>query len=270
MIALMLAITWDPAVTGYMAVGIAVAVLMGSVYMLLATNLGTRLGFLVSLCGLAGWMLMMGIIWWVYGIGLVGDAPAWTPIQVTTNLAASQIDDVRLLTDVSLSEGAPGDWFVLGAGESGDLNAAADAAVVCSAGDERRLDVVNSCLVELATDLEHHRVFETGGERIRPLSIPDNAFTQFFIPSRGRAHYAVVQMQQFAAANALDLNSEGPIPDRVLDTSAPIINVVLVRDQGDRRVPPALVTLGSALVFFITAYQLHRRDLVLMAREEDD
>ncbi len=34
---------------------------MGGVYMILATNLGARLGFLVALAGLAGWMLLMGI-----------------------------------------------------------------------------------------------------------------------------------------------------------------------------------------------------------------
>lgn len=270
MTASLLAIAWDPDITGYLAVGISIVVLCGSVYLLLATNLGTRLGFLISLCGLAGWMFLMGIIWWVYGIGLVGDAPAWRPIQVTTNLAASPIDDVQELDGLPLgAPSAPGGWKILGSDASGDLNAAADAEVVCAASDERRLEPVNNCLVELATDLAHHRVFEIGGERFRPLGIPDNAFTQFFIPSRGRPHYAVVQLQEFAPAPPLDLNSDAPIADRFVDESAPIVNVVLVRDQGDRRLPPALVTIGSALVFFLTAYQLHRRDLALMAGDED-
>ena len=42
---------------------------MGSVYLILGTNIGARLGFLVALCGLAGWMALMGGIWWIY-IGL--------------------------------------------------------------------------------------------------------------------------------------------------------------------------------------------------------
>lgn len=272
MTASLLAIAWDPVITGYLAVGISVIVLIGSVYMLLATNLGTRLGFLVSLAGLAGWMFLMGIIWWVYGIGLIGDAPNWRAIQVTTNASASPIEDVRGLADLPLDAGAPGDWTLLGDIESGDLFAAADAAVVCNAGDARRLDSVNTCLVELASDLEHHRAFEIGGERFRPLGIPDNAFTQFFIPSRGRPHYSVVQVQQFASAEAVPLNSDAPIPDRVVDEAAPIVNVVMVRDQGNLRFPPFLVTLGSGFIFFLTAWQLHRRDLVLMAmaRQVDD
>jgi hypothetical protein len=168
-----------------------------------------------------------------------------------------------------MSAAAPGGWELLGDDASGDLNAAADAEVVCGGTDERNLLAVNNCLVELASDLEHHRVFEIGGERYRPLGIPDNVFTQFFIPSRGRPHHAVVQIQQFADVVPTDLNSDAPIADRVVDTSAPIYSVVLVRDQGNLRFPPFLVTIGSGLVFFLTAYQLHRRDLELMAREED-
>ena len=78
----LLAIQWDPDITGYLAVAIGVVVLCGSVYLLLATNVGTRLGFLISLCGLAGWMFLMGIIWWVYGIGLVGDGPVYVSFDV--------------------------------------------------------------------------------------------------------------------------------------------------------------------------------------------
>ena len=43
---------WDPVITGYLAVLISVLVLCGSVYLLLATNLGVRLGFLVAWTGL--------------------------------------------------------------------------------------------------------------------------------------------------------------------------------------------------------------------------
>ena len=266
-----LAIAWDPVITGYLAVGIAVAVLIGSVYLLLATNLGTRLGFMISLCGFAGWMFLMGIIWWVYGIGLTGDDAAWRPIEVRTNMAVSQIEPVRLLADLPLTQSVPGDWIVLEAAAAGDLNSAADAEVVCATNDVRNQDPVNNCLVTRASDLEHHRALEIGGERFRPLGIPDNVFTQFFIPSRGRPHYAVVQLQRFVAEAEQDLNSDAPAPDRVVDSAEPLVSVVLVRDQGDKRLPPFLVTLGSGILFFLTAYQLHRRDLALMAaRKESD
>ena len=71
-IASTLAINWESELRGILVTLIGVAVLMGSIYLILATNLGARLGFLVALCGLSGWMALMGGIWAIYGIGLQG------------------------------------------------------------------------------------------------------------------------------------------------------------------------------------------------------
>src|SRR5688572_33313941 len=80
----LLAINWEPELRGVLIVIIGTAVLMGSVYLILGTNLGARLGFLVALSGLAGWMALMGGIWWVYGIGLKGPEPSWNEIPGRT------------------------------------------------------------------------------------------------------------------------------------------------------------------------------------------
>ncbi|MEZ5280991.1 MAG: hypothetical protein R2770_11010 [Acidimicrobiales bacterium] len=265
MISSLLAFQWDPNITGYLAVGIGFIVLCGSVYLLLATNVGTRLGFLISLCGLAGWMFLMGIIWWVYGIGLVGDPPSWRPLQITTNLAAADVDEVQQLANLPLGAEPPGDWQLVSAEERGDIDSAADAEIVCAAADERRLEVVNNCLYESAQDIFHHRAFRIGGERSRPL-IPSNKLFDFFLPTWGSPHYTVVQVQAYQDQPPIDLNSDAPIPERVLDDNATIWSVVMVRDQGNLRFPPFLITVGSGILFAITAYQLHRRDLALMAR----
>ena len=63
---------------------------MGSVYLILATNLGARLGFLVALTGLAGWMFLMGIMWAIYGIGLRGKDPTWDAVPGRTVLQDTQ------------------------------------------------------------------------------------------------------------------------------------------------------------------------------------
>ena len=60
----LLAINWEPEIRGILIVIISVGVLCGSVYLILGTNMGARLGFLVALAGLAGWMFLMGAIWW--------------------------------------------------------------------------------------------------------------------------------------------------------------------------------------------------------------
>ena len=52
---LLASIAWDPGFRGVLTVVVAVLVLPGSIYLLLGTNLGTRLGFLIALTGLFGW-----------------------------------------------------------------------------------------------------------------------------------------------------------------------------------------------------------------------
>jgi len=49
---------WNIEIRAILVVGLAVVVLPGSIYMILATNLGTRLGFLIAMAGVFGWMTM--------------------------------------------------------------------------------------------------------------------------------------------------------------------------------------------------------------------
>ncbi len=80
-------IAWDPHIRGVLAVLTGVAVLCGSVYLLLGTNLGSRLGFLVAFAGLTGWLVILTLIWWINppGIGPKGDSPKWTAVEVYVN-----------------------------------------------------------------------------------------------------------------------------------------------------------------------------------------
>ena len=80
---LLAGIAWDPQIRGFLAVLVGVVVLMGSVYLLLGTNLGARLGFLVAISAIFGWCTIMGITWWVYGnIGMLGEAPHWVVEEI--------------------------------------------------------------------------------------------------------------------------------------------------------------------------------------------
>ena len=61
-------IGWEPEIRG------ALTVLVGSlVFWLCMVNSQhkprNRLGTLIALAGFFGWMLVMGIVWWIYGIG---------------------------------------------------------------------------------------------------------------------------------------------------------------------------------------------------------
>ena len=71
-------IAWDPQIRGFLAVLVGVVVLLGSVYLLLVTNLGARLGLphrerRVLGLDARSW----ASIWWIYGtVGMLGERAA--------------------------------------------------------------------------------------------------------------------------------------------------------------------------------------------------
>lgn len=85
------AIAFDPAIRGILVTLVGVVVLGGSVYLLLATNTGARLGFLLSLAGLFGFLFMLGLFWWIYGIGLRGEDPRWSEEEINFDRAVQTI-----------------------------------------------------------------------------------------------------------------------------------------------------------------------------------
>ena len=85
------AIAFDPAIRGVLVVMIGVVVLFGSIYLIVATNTGVRNGFLIAMAGLLGWCFSMGIFWWIYGIGMIGEAPTWMEREVNFDRSASVI-----------------------------------------------------------------------------------------------------------------------------------------------------------------------------------
>lgn len=87
------AIQFDPNLRGLLVVLVGTVVLVGSVYLLLATNTGVRLGFLIAMAGLFGWMFSMGIIWWMYGIGLKGKDPTWIEQEINFSRSDAVISE---------------------------------------------------------------------------------------------------------------------------------------------------------------------------------
>src|SRR5436309_14276541 len=84
MTSLLASIGWDPFARGLLIVIIGVLVLPGSVYLVLATNTGVRVGFLLAAAGLSGWFVIMGTIWAVFGIGVPGRVPGWKAQEIIT------------------------------------------------------------------------------------------------------------------------------------------------------------------------------------------
>lgn len=79
---------WDPTLLGWLVFLSAIILFFGAMYLLLATNLGARLGFLVAGAGIFGLMVLMTAMWatTAYPLNtLRGALPGWKPIEITKN-----------------------------------------------------------------------------------------------------------------------------------------------------------------------------------------
>jgi hypothetical protein len=93
-------IQWDPEIRNLLSLLVGVGVLIGSVYLLLATNLGARLGLMVAMAALFGWIAGMGVVWWIYGIGMKGEASHWQVVEINIDdLSVSGVTSAQTLPE---------------------------------------------------------------------------------------------------------------------------------------------------------------------------
>ena len=95
---------WYPTILGVLVVISAVALFCGSIYMLLATNLGARLGFLVAAAGLSGLMVLLALLWLTNPSPvntLKGRIPEWKAVESieSGDVARSKITAVQQIND---------------------------------------------------------------------------------------------------------------------------------------------------------------------------
>jgi hypothetical protein len=77
-------IAFDPHIRAILVVLTGAVILFGSIWLILGTNLGARLGFLLSIGGIFGWMTIIGITWWLTppAIGPRGETPSWEVVDI--------------------------------------------------------------------------------------------------------------------------------------------------------------------------------------------
>jgi hypothetical protein len=297
------AIAWNPEIRNILSLLVGIGILIGSVYLLVATDTGARLGLLITLACLFGWMTIMGVIWMAYGIGLKGREPTWSAVEInhgdltSADLAVArdlplpedlpdpeeilaehpELEEVlfpegranvadptlgqiieadpELREELGLDENGLNGWFLLTPSDptKGEAQASADAAlgpdgngVFQSSSEYRVLDA-----------------FSYGGEE----QVPEDAglLEQAWIKIKntvrnliGRPeHYAIVQVQRVVPQETVP--GEAP-PAPQVDPEAPVESVILIRDYGDKRFPPFMVTVVSAILFALPCNALHRRD----------
>ena len=256
----LLAIGWEPELRGLLTVIIGVVILCGSVYGIMATNMGSRLAFLVVATALAGWMLLMGVVWMIYGIGLRGPDPTWQAVpgagvlQEVSALGsagvlnpnavvpdgATAVESADAVRDTFLDQG----WMVLDKASPafGQAQAAATELLV----EEGAF---------AAGQFEIIEVFDIGGERYPKINDSLDFIAFFHTP-----HFVVAEAAAFVPVRS----EPGRAPARPeIDENRQREYVYMVRDLGSRRQPPAVLAVGAGLIFLALCYLLHRRERVL-------
>ena len=161
-------------------------------------------------------------------------------------------------------------WRVFTSGEAGEAQAAVSAEII----NEDAFDF------DSATEFKFLDAFNVGG---KPRIGRDNDLNCTFcvdnlergwlwITNSARiknpTEYAVVQLQAISEEALITEEGQPPrFPE--VDPDAQIISVVLVRELGNLRFPPAMVTLGSLLIFTALAYVLHASDRARMRRVDE-
>ena len=241
--AVVAALSWEPQIKGALYVAIAFTILCGSCYMLLATNMGARLGMLLALAGLFGWLFTMGMVWWVYARGPVGPDPTWKSAGVVTgNLGSASIRGLA---------GFPKGWKKLDATdkEVADATPGVDAALAPQG---------NKGLFKSANEFTIVTAYEKGGDTHTILGIKaPRPLDLWHTP-----HYLVIQVQKVQAS------APGQPASKQADPNAQPVSAVLLRDLGARRLHPAVFAIATGIIFGLVTYQLHVRDKEAMARRE--
>ncbi len=251
------AIGWEPELRGILVALIGVVVLIGSIYLLLATNLGARLGFLVALCGLSGWMALMGGIWAIYGIGLQGPLGTWKAVEGRTVLQdtvalnqagllgepvevpdeASYADESALVAEQLVEDEG---WQQL------DTSSPAAGQAGASAGE-----FLEETGAFEAGEYQVTNVFDTGGDRYPMIGSFD--LLAFWHEPR----YALVEVAPIEQTRD---ESGRAAPASQIDESQQRQYVYMIRDLGARRQPAFVLMTGSTIIFLTLCWLLHQRD----------
>jgi hypothetical protein len=204
-------------------------------------------------------MFLMGIIWAIYGIGLVGPTPTWDAVPGRTVLQdnaalyqagvferpvdvsdeASFPEQADLITQQFVDEG----WVQLSE-EDPSFGQAASAAGV----------FLEETGAFAAGEYQAVRVFDTGGDRFPMIGSFD------LLAFWHRPHHVVVEVA--ALVPTREEPGRAPAASEI-DESRQRQYVYMVRNLGARRQPAFVLAIGAGIIFAALCWLLHRRERIL-------
>jgi hypothetical protein len=237
---------WYPTIIGILVVAAAIALFCGSIYVLLATNLGARLGFLAAFTGLMGFMVLLTVLWMSTTSPLNtlrGTIPAWKVQQVVSTLHDKSVP-------ANLRD-APRTGRVVPTTAAAVIKAAVDARLVTTApvaAFALPADINKFARFTTVTDFKEVKYYEIGG------STPHLVDWQL----NHKPLYAVVQ---FCGVLPNTLPFGVPPPTPTCDPSSTKSGFAILRfEYGSLRIPPFVAFLASSILFGLGLLSLHWRE----------
>jgi hypothetical protein len=278
-VGLVAGITWDPFIRGVLILIVAILLLPGSVYLVLATDTGARLGFLLVGAGLTGLVSMMAVLWLVLAsTAAVGRPNSWKPLQVVTGDYAAQVT-IKSAQDFPAGDRSKAKpplanlpnkhwfWPLQSCRDSGwhranpakitDPESASDTVLGSSGAKASQLTSPFSS----ASDYIYVGGYEKG---INSGCLFAWNRHKIYLPFARAPHLAVIVAQPVVP---VPVNPNAAPPKPKADTTKPFTYVLLERNLGSVRQPQFVVALVFGVVFGIFCSALHRRDKEIWARQ---
>jgi len=237
---------WYPTILGVLVVIAAIGLFCGSIYLLLGTNLGARLGFLVAFTALTGFMVILSLLWTTTSNPLEspkGRVPAWKVLEVVPNVKNAKTTAVR---DIAQARNKASST------DAGNVVAAADAALITKVGTPTLEVTPNDNRFAQFGGLSDFLVLQTYSIGGSNPSFWKGEFTH-------APKYAVVEYCSTATPD--QVFGLPPLPPEC-DTAQGAKRgfVVLERDLGSMRLPPFLAVVISLILFGLGLLALHWRE----------
>jgi hypothetical protein len=237
---------WYPTIIGILVVAAAIALFCGSVYVVLGTNLGARLGFLVAFTGLMGFMVLLTVLWMFTTSPLNtlrGSIPAWELQKVVPSLHDPSVP--ANLRDVAHA------GRVVPTTQAAVIKAAVDAKLVTTppvAAFTLPADANKFARFDKVTDFKEVKYFEVGGSKPHLIDWQLN-------------HQSLYAVVQFCGVLPNNLPFGLPPPPPTCDpTSTKGGYAILKFNYGSLRIPPFVAFLASSILFGLGLLSLHWRE----------
>ncbi|MBI2168055.1 MAG: hypothetical protein HYU28_00935 [Actinobacteria bacterium] len=228
---------WNPYVKGGLIAVLAIGLFTGSVYLLLYTDVGTRLGFLLTAAAFSGFFAVLAVFWITgqFPNGPLGAEPGWPVQEVVSDPSQAKTEAVRDMVSNA---------YTADPAEAGQIRAALDEELTAK---------------EHAVEGPFYRFGKTE-DFVTPQTYTKGGGRKWPFWWSEKPTYGVVKVCHAFAEDVLPLE---PPATATCDTSQPIEYAVVVKDLGARRLPAFFFFAGSSLLFLISLLALNRyeRDL---------